>query len=159
MTRYRKLSPQNEVQRSLQAQALKMSIDLGQTRWLLFEQRGSSIPTPFLVLLVFWVTIIFLSFGLFAPPNATVITCLFLCALSVSGAIFMILELDRSFGGLIQISSAPLQSASLNLASSISADRNCHQNCHPRVSPSDAFRRRSPSNSKKLKICGCGGRI
>jgi hypothetical protein len=105
------LSPQNEVQRSLQAQALKMSVDLGQTRWLLFEQGGSSIPMPFLILLIFWVTIIFLSFGLFAPPNATVIATLFLCALSVSGAIFMILELDRPFGGLIQISSAPMHNA------------------------------------------------
>ena len=105
------LLPQNEVQRSLQAQALKMSIDLGQTRWLLFEQGGHSIPMPFLVLLIFWVTIIFLSFGLFAPPNATVIAALFLCALSVSGAIFMILELDRPFGGLIEISSAPMRSA------------------------------------------------
>ena len=66
---------------------------------------------PFLVLLVFWVTIIFLSFGLFAPPNATVIVTLFLCALSVSGAIFMILELDRPFGGLIHISSVPMRNA------------------------------------------------
>lgn len=105
------LSPQNDVQRSLQAQALKMSIDLGQTRWLLFEQGGRSIPMPFLVLLIFWVTIIFLSFGLFAPPNATVIAALLLCALSVAGAIFMILELDRPFGGLIEISSAPLRNA------------------------------------------------
>jgi Protein of unknown function (DUF4239) len=105
------LLPQNEVQRGLQAQALKMSIDLGLTRWLLFEQGGHSIPMPFLVLLIFWVTIIFLSFGLFAPPNATVIAALFLCALSVSGAIFMILELDRPFGGLIEISSAPMRSA------------------------------------------------
>jgi UDP-N-acetylmuramyl pentapeptide phosphotransferase/UDP-N-acetylglucosamine-1-phosphate transferase len=105
------LSPQNEVQRALQAQALKMSIDIGQTRWLLFEQSGRSIPMPFLVLLIFWVTIIFLSFGLFSPPNATVIATLFLCALSVSGAIFMIMELDRPFGGLIQISSAPLRNA------------------------------------------------
>jgi len=105
------LLPQNEVQRSLQAQALKMSIDLGQTRWLLFEQGGHSIPMPFLVLLIFWVTIIFLSFGLFAPPNATVMAALFLCALSVSGAIFMILELDSPFGGLIEISSAPMRSA------------------------------------------------
>jgi len=105
------LSPQNEVQRSLQVQAVKMSIDLGQTRLLLFEQSGRSIPMPFLVLLVFWVTIIYVSFGLFAPPNATVIVTLFLCALSVSGAIVLILELDRPFGGLIEISSAPLRNA------------------------------------------------
>ena len=105
------LSPRNEVQRLLQTQALKMSIDLGQTRLMLFEQSGRSIPMPFLVLLIFWVTIIYVSFGLFAPPNATVIATLFLCALSVSGAIFLILELDRPFGGLIEISSAPLRNA------------------------------------------------
>ena len=105
------LAPQNEAQRSLKSEAEKVSIDLAQTRWLLFEQGGSSIPMPFLVLLVFWVTIIFLSFGLFAPPNATVISTLFLCALSVSGAIFLILELDRPFGGLVEISSAPLHNA------------------------------------------------
>ena len=105
------LSPQNEVQRALQAQAVKMSVDIGQARWLLFEQGGRSIPMPFLVLLIFWVTVIFLSFGLFAPRNATVIVTLFLCALSVSGAIFLIMELDHPFGGLVQISSAPLRSA------------------------------------------------
>lgn len=105
------LSPQNEVQRSLQAQALKTSIDIGQARLLMLEQGGRSIPMPFLVLLIFWVTGIFLSFGLFAPHNATVIATLFLCALSVSGAIFLIMELDHPFGGLVRISSAPLTSA------------------------------------------------
>jgi hypothetical protein len=115
LDKIQELSPQNEGQRSLQAQAQKMAIDLGQTRWLLIEQRGSSIPMPFLVLLIFWVTIIFLSFGLFAPRNATVIGALLLCALSVSGAIFMILELDRPFEGLIQISSAPLHNAAANI--------------------------------------------
>lgn len=105
------LTPQNDVQRALQAEAVRMSIDIGQARLLLFEQSGRSIPMPFLVLLIFWVTVIFLSFGLFAPHNATVIATLFLCALSVSGAIFLIMELDRPFGGMIQISSAPLRAA------------------------------------------------
>jgi len=109
------LTPQNDVQRSLQAEAVKISIDIGQARLLLFEQSGHSIPIPFLVLLIFWVTIIFLSFGLFAPRNATVVATLFLCALSVSGAIFLIMELDRPFGGLIQISSAPLLNAIANI--------------------------------------------
>jgi hypothetical protein len=66
---------------------------------------------PFLVLLIFWVTVIFLSFGLFAPRNATVVVTLFLCAISVSGAIYLIMELDHPFGGLVQISSASLRSA------------------------------------------------
>ncbi|HYL59863.1 MAG TPA: hypothetical protein VEU51_13415 [Candidatus Acidoferrales bacterium] len=109
------LSPQNDAQRSLQAQALRIAIDIGQTRWLLIEQSGSSIPMPFLVLLIFWVTIIFISFGLYAPRNATVIGALLLCALSVSGAIYLILELDRPFEGLIQISSAPLHNAAAHL--------------------------------------------
>ena len=111
LDKIQRLSPQNEAQRSLKAQALGISTDLGRTRWLLFEQAGSSISTPFLVVVVFWLTIIFVSFGLFAPPNATVIAILFVCALSVSGAIYLILELDQPFDGLLQISSAPLRSA------------------------------------------------
>jgi hypothetical protein len=109
------LSPRNEAQRSLRAEALRISTDLGRTRWLLFGQEGSSIPVPFLVILIFWVAVIFISFGLFAPPNATVIATLFVCALSVSGAIFLILELDRPFEGFIQMSSAPLRNALAHL--------------------------------------------
>jgi hypothetical protein len=109
------LLPQSEAQRSLQSQALTLALDLGRIRMLLFEQLGSSIPVPFLVVLVFWLCIIFASFGLFAPRNATVIAVLFVCALSVSGAIFLILELDRSFEGLLQVSSAPLRAALVQL--------------------------------------------
>ena len=107
-----RLSPQNETQRFLQSEALKTAVELSQTRWLLFEQRiGGSIPMPFLVVVVFWLAIIFASFGLYAPLNTTVVATLFVCALSISGAIFLILELDRPFEGVIQISSAPLQAA------------------------------------------------
>jgi hypothetical protein len=75
---------------------------LSHARWLLFEQcAGTSIPMPFLVVVVFWLCIIFASFGLYAPRNATVIATLCVCALSVSGAIFLILELDRPFEGIV----------------------------------------------------------
>jgi len=63
------------------------------------------------VVLVFWLRIIFAGFGLFAPRNATVITALCVSALSAAGAIFLILECDRSFEGLLQVSSAPLRAA------------------------------------------------
>lgn len=105
------LSPESAEQRSLQAQALKTVVDLGQTRWLLFAQSGSSIPVPFLVVLVFWLTILFGSFGMLAPRNPTVLAVLFVSALSVSGALYLVLELDQPFQGLIQISSAPLHNA------------------------------------------------
>ena len=105
------LKPQSDQQRSMQNQALTLATEVGRTRLLVFENLGASIPVPFLVVLVFWLCIIFASFGLFAPRNATVITVLCVCALSVAGAIFLILELDQSFEGLLQVSAAPLRAA------------------------------------------------
>lgn len=105
------LTPHDEAQKALRTQALATAVNIAQTRWLLFEQSGTSIPMPFLMVLVFWLTIIFVSLGLFAPSNGTVIATLIVCALSVSGAIFLILELDRPVQGLIRISSVPLQIA------------------------------------------------
>jgi hypothetical protein len=109
------LSPHDDAQRMLQSQAESMAINLGQARWLLFEQSGSSVSMPLLVAMVLWLTVIFASFGLFAPHNMTVVICLLLAALSVSAAIFLILELDKPFEGLIQISSLPLRNALLHM--------------------------------------------
>jgi hypothetical protein len=109
--RIQQLTPKTDIQRSLQAEASAMAIELGRTRWLMFEQRGSSVSTALLIVVVFWLILIFMSFGIFAPPNATVTATLFVCAISVSCAIFLILEMDRPFEGLLQISSAPLRDA------------------------------------------------
>jgi membrane-bound ClpP family serine protease len=109
------LSPKNDTQRSLQGQALSMAMDLGKTRWLMYEQATTSISMPLLVVLVLWLTVIFISFGLFAPYNAIVVASLFVSALSVSGAIFLILEMYEPYSGLIQISSAPLRAALAHL--------------------------------------------
>ena len=104
------------VQRQLQSRALQVGGDIAEGRWLLFQQRGqSSLPMPFLVMLVSWLVIIFFSFGLFSPRNATVIIILLVCALSAAGALYLIQELDRPTGGLIQISSAPLRLVLANL--------------------------------------------
>jgi hypothetical protein len=105
------LTPQNTAQRSLRSQALTLAVNVGQLRLLMLEHMGSSIPLPFLVILVFWLCIIFASFGLFAPRNGTVIAVLGVCALSVACAIFLIIELDRSFEGLLQVSGAPMRTA------------------------------------------------
>jgi len=103
------LSPKDDRQRSIQGQALSIAMSLAQTRLLMYEQEASSVSSPMLVILVFWLTALFVSFGLFAPRNATVITALFFAALSVSGAIFLIVEMYAPFGGIIEISSAPLR--------------------------------------------------
>jgi hypothetical protein len=83
---------------------------------MLIEQHAqSSLPMAFFVMLVSWLVIIFFSFGLFSPRNGTVIIVLFVCALSAAGSLYLIQELDRPYGGLITVSSAPLRTALANL--------------------------------------------
>ena len=106
-----KLSPHNETQRSLQARAIGTLQELGKTRLLLFAEAGAAIPMPFLVILIFWLAILFVSFSLFAENNATTVVALCIFALSASAAIFLILELGQPFTGLMRISNEPLRNA------------------------------------------------
>jgi hypothetical protein len=110
------LVPQDDAQRAFKTQATAISAELGQMRLLLFEQAGPSISNPLLIVVIVWLTIIFGSVGLFAPSNSTAVAALMLAALSVSGAIFLIVELDQPFGGLIEISSQPMRNVLSHLA-------------------------------------------
>ena len=110
-----RLSPTDDVQRSLQSRAVQAFTEGAQTRLLLFAQTGGSIPTPFLVILVFWLSAIFVSFTLFAQTNLVVMASLLVCALSFACAIFLILELDNPFTGLMGISSATFRTVLLPL--------------------------------------------
>ncbi|MBL9148421.1 MAG: DUF4239 domain-containing protein [Phycisphaerae bacterium] len=105
------LRPTDETQQLLKAEALRVASEISQMRWLMYEQSGSSISSPFLIVLVLWLMVMFVSFGMFAPPNATVLCTLLVCAMSVACAIFLVLELDHPFEGIIRISSDPMQSA------------------------------------------------
>lgn len=109
------LSPQSDSQRLLQSQALQVSTELAHAHWQLLEETQSPLPTAFLVVLVSWLAILFLNFGLLAPRNATVIGVLLVTALSASGAIFLILEMSHPLQGIIRISNAPLHKALLIL--------------------------------------------
>lgn len=81
----------------------------------MFAEKDEALPMPFLVVLVFWLTIIFASFSLFAHTSPMVIGELLIFALSATGAIYLILELSQPFGGLMQIRSDPLRNALLPL--------------------------------------------
>lgn len=105
------LAPATETQRELRAQARKLATELAATRWLLLLQETETISMPLLVVVVTWLSLIFTGFGLFAPRNGTVVVALFLCALSVSGAVFLILEMDRPLDGIVKISDAPMRTA------------------------------------------------
>jgi hypothetical protein len=109
------LSPKNELQTSLKSHAESTAFELGQMRWLEFEQADSAMSTPLLCILTLWLAILFISFGLFSPFNATVVAAFMLAALSVAGAIYLIIELNTPFGGLMQISDAPFRNALAHL--------------------------------------------
>ncbi|HEY4646685.1 MAG TPA: hypothetical protein VIH25_10435 [Steroidobacteraceae bacterium] len=111
----RGLEPRDDSQRALQSRALDLSEALLQARWVRFAGVGTSVPLAFLVVLIFWLTITFASFGLFAPRNATVLVVLFVCAVSVGSAVFLILELDGPFDGLIKVSADPMRYAHAHL--------------------------------------------
>ena len=97
-----------DAERYYKAEALKLSEDVMKTRWRLLAT-GSSIPRGFLGVVIFWLAVTFTSFGLYAPRNATVISALFICALSVALALYLIVELDGAFDGYIRISPEPLR--------------------------------------------------
>ena len=99
----------NDFQRTIKSQAFSIATTVVQTRWLMYAQEESSVSTPLVGIVVFWLAINFVSFGLFAPRNATVIVTLLLCAAAVSAAIFLIMEMYDPFGGLMRISSAPVR--------------------------------------------------
>jgi len=110
------LSPHDDAQRKLKEQAISVGIDIGQLRSLLAAQSVPSISTPMLIVLVLWLAIIFMGFSTLAPPNVTAIFALIVSAVAVSGAIFLILELDQPFGGIIRISSEPMVNALSQIA-------------------------------------------
>jgi hypothetical protein len=107
----RQLSPQGDEQRALKAEVVRISLEVAQIRATALVQQGSSVPVPFLVVLVFWLAILFIGFGLFAPSNPTVLASLLVFAFAVSAAIFMVLEMDDAFTGVMRVSAEPLRNA------------------------------------------------
>jgi len=111
LVRIPELSPHNDGQRLLQAQALSAAVKLAQTRSLLIAQQASSVPMPLLAVLVSWLTLLFMSFGLFVRPNSVVVVSLLASALAVCCAIYLILEMYQPYRGLIRVYSTPLRAA------------------------------------------------
>ena len=111
VNKIQELQPNNDSKRAFQARVLGAAVDLAQVRLALFTQAHDSIPVPFLAILIFWLATIFTSFGLFVRSGPVVIVTFFVGALSVACSLFLILEMDQPFAGLLQISSEPLRHA------------------------------------------------
>lgn len=104
-------APASERLRVLAGEAKDGIRKLIEQRWTLVEDSASSLNLPFLGILVFWLTLVFASFGYNVPRNALVVASLVLCALSITGALFLIVEMDGPLDGLIKVSGAPLEEA------------------------------------------------
>lgn len=106
-----KLAPATDTQRFIQAQVFQLSADIDKMKLLMFERAHGSISWPFLVVLVLWISTLFLGFGLFAPLHTTIVAAFLVGALSVSAAIFLILELSQPYSGVITLSDEPFRDA------------------------------------------------
>ena len=102
------LAPTTEAQRWLRTRALTLSGELERARVLFAERGTGSIPLAFLFVLTAWLAMLYVALALFAPSNATATLTAFGSALAFAAGIFLILELDTSFHGLIRLSHDPL---------------------------------------------------
>ena len=116
LTRLRQMTPANPLQAALQVRALSVSGDLEQIRLSLVAEPSDSISKPFVVVLVLWLCFIFLSFSMSAKANTTLVVILVICAFSASSAVYLILELEQPFDGLMQIPNSALRNALLPLS-------------------------------------------
>ena len=107
----RTLAPKDQEHRMMQSEALGLLRNLAQLRWLIIAQSSTTIMRPLLYVMIFWMTSIFVSWGLFSQANTMSVTTFLVTALCVSGAIFLILELYTPYTGWLRISSAPLRIA------------------------------------------------
>jgi hypothetical protein len=107
----RLLPVQNDSQKALQAQAVSVIGEMMQSRWLMIEHTQNTLPVVFFIVVVFWLTILHVSFGVLAPGNGTVLAVLLLSSFSSAAALFLINEMNNPLDGVIQLSSAPMQKA------------------------------------------------
>jgi hypothetical protein len=106
-----KLSPGDGMQKVLRDQAMATMVATGKLRWLFYVQRAVSVPTALVVIMISWLTLVFISFGIFSPHSWSAVGSMLIAAVCVSAAIFLILELYAPFSGLIRIPSASVRAA------------------------------------------------
>lgn len=107
----RRLTPQSGDQRATLAGALQIAGDLAKATWLQKAQESDHVPQPFVLVLMAWLFILFVGFGVFGTRNALTVTALFVCALSIASAVALVNDLDSPFGGLVKVSAQPMEKA------------------------------------------------
>lgn len=111
----RRLHPADSFERGIAATCLADFQRLREMRWTVNEEAHSTISVPFLAVLVFWLMVIFVTFGLNAPRTAYVFVVMTLCAISISSAVYVMLDLDTPFSGAIVVPSQPMRNAYVDI--------------------------------------------
>ncbi|MEA3113264.1 MAG: hypothetical protein QOG58_3063 [Caballeronia sp.] len=107
----RALKPPDQFHQKLADEALGQFDRLIQQRWKIVEEARGSASSPFDRILVFWLLVIFLCFGLIAPRNALALVLIMLGALSIASTVLAILDLDTPFTGAILVPSQSMRDA------------------------------------------------
>ena len=107
----RRLEPRDDFHRKLADSLTSRVSDTVQLRWQLIVTAQNTVSMPLIVLLLAWLGMAFGVFGLSSPRNIVVSLTILLCAISVSSAVYLILDMDSPLDGLIKVSSAPLRGA------------------------------------------------
>lgn len=109
--RLRAFVPQDDLSREARVSALRLIDDLKQTSRLLALQKNSHMPRLFLIVVIFWLSVLAFSYAVFAPPNVAVVVAFAVAAFSIAAAVNLIVDMDHPFAGYIKVSPAPMQEA------------------------------------------------
>lgn len=109
--RLRTFAPQDDISREARISGLRMIDDLKQTSRLLAIQTGARTPHLFLIVVIFWLSVLSFSYAVFAPPNAAVVIAFAVAAFSIAAAVNLIVDMEHPFAGYIKVSPAPMQEA------------------------------------------------
>jgi hypothetical protein len=112
----RELDPKDAMHRQLASECQRLMEQVVHIRWMLIEQRHTSISAPFYLVLVFWLVVVFGGFGLTAPHNVLTYTALAIAAISIASAIFVLLDFDRPFAGIFTVPAEPIRGALIQLS-------------------------------------------
>ena len=105
------LHPQDDLQRWRQSQVLEVTNQIVTERSAIAEQAHATVPQPVVLIVTFWLSILFGTYGLFTPRHVTAVAALVLSATAVAAAIFLILEARTPFNGMVRVPSGSLSEA------------------------------------------------
>jgi hypothetical protein len=103
--------PPDPAHQKLAARCLALFENALTQRWTLVLEARQTIPLPLLIGLVAWLIIVFASFGLNAPNNLLVQVTLLLCSATIASVLYLTVEMDTPYNGLIKIPSTSMREA------------------------------------------------